>query len=60
MLAADSVLVPAYLDGKIKYSQISRILEEVLNKFSLSGAYDLSDVLRINEEIEKYTRMVVK
>ena len=59
MLAADAVLVPAYLEGKIKYSEISVILEKVLASFSLSGGYDLKDVLRINDEVEKYTRMVV-
>ena len=60
MLAADSVLVPAYLEGSIKYSTIPGVLERVLGKFSLAGEYDLSDVLRINDEVEKYTRSVVK
>ena len=60
MLAADSVLVASYLDGLIKYSDISDILEQTFHAFSLSGSYDLADVLRINDEVEKYTRMVVK
>ena len=59
MLAADSILVPSYLEGRIKYSDISDILEQILQGFSLSGVYDLADVLRINNEVEKYTRMVV-
>ncbi len=59
LLAADSVLVPAYLEGKIKYSDIPRILSCVLENFSLSGSYDLVDVLNINSDVEKYTRKVV-
>ena len=59
MLAADSVLVSEYLAGKIKYTDIARILERVLLDFSLYGEYDLSSVLRINDEIVKYTSMVV-
>ncbi len=59
MLAADSVLVPAYLDGIIKYSAIAATLEKVMNNFSLSGAYDLGDVFDINDQVEKYTRKVV-
>ena len=60
MLAADAVLVPAYLEGAIKYSDIAKTLEIVLNEFSLKGEYGRADVLRINDEIEKYTRNVVK
>ena len=60
MLASDAVLVPAYLAGQIKYSDIAKVLERVMNKFSLDGKYDLSDVLRINDEVEKYTLSVVK
>ena len=60
MLASDAVLVPAYLEGRIKYSDIAKVLEEVLNKYSLGGKYELADVLRINDEVEKYTRSVVK
>ena len=60
MLASDAVLVPAYLEGRIKYSDIAKVLEKVLNKYSLGGKYELADVLRINDEVEKYTRSVVK
>lgn len=60
MLAADSVLVPAYLSGQIKYSQMPIVMSEVLASFSLKGMYDIDDVLRINAEVEKYTHRVVK
>ena len=59
MLAADSMLVPAYLAGKIKYSDIAKVLESVLNHYVLSGAYSLEDVLNINRDAEEYTRKVV-
>jgi len=59
MMAADSILVPAYLQGRIKYSDIPAMLCRVLDHFSLKGAYDLSDVFYINNEAEKYTRLVV-
>ncbi len=60
MLAADSILVPAYFERKIKYSDISDVLEKVFLKYDLSGSYDLADVLRINDDVEKYTEMVVQ
>ena len=60
LLAADSILVPAYLQGKIKYSAIPVVLEKVLKSFSLTGQYDLNDILRINAEVEKYTSYVVE
>ena len=60
MLAADTVLVPAYLQKKIRYSDIPRIMEIVLSKFALSGTYSLEDVLNINAEVEKYTHKVVE
>ena len=59
LLAADSVLVPAYLEKKIAYSDIPRILEQVLGAFALPGDYTLSDVFNINAEAEKYTHSVV-
>ena len=60
MLAADSVLVPAYLSGQIKYSQMPIVMSKVLTSFSLKGMYDIEEVLRINAEVEKYTHRVVK
>ena len=60
MLASDSILVPAYLERKIKFSDISDVLEKVFLKYDLSGSYDLADVLRINDDVEKYTEMVVQ
>ena len=60
MLAADTVLVPAYLKKKILYSDIPRIMEKVLSEFVLSGEYSLEDVLNINAEVEKYTHSVVE
>ena len=59
LLAADSVLVPCYLEGKIKYSDIPQALESVLTHFSFKGEYALQDVLFINREAEEYTRKVV-
>lgn len=59
LLAADSVLVPAYLEKRIAYSDIPRLLEDVLHAFSLAGKYDINDVIHINAEAEKYTRNVV-
>lgn len=60
LLAADSVLVPAYLANKIKYSDIFRVLSNVFSRFSLSYDYGLDDVVYINAEVEKYTRSVVE
>jgi len=60
LLAADEVLVRAYLDGSIAYSDFAPIMERVLARFDASGEYDLSDVLYINAEAEKYTQSVVK
>lgn len=60
LLAADSVLVPAYLARKIKYSDIAKVMSKVFSAFSLSGEYNLEDVIHINDQAEKYTRSVVE
>ena len=59
-LAADNVLVRAYWDGKVRYSELAPLMERVLSHFDASGEYTLSDVLYINAESEKYTQSVVK
>lgn len=60
LLAADNVLVDAYLRGQIAYSELAVYMERVLSHFNVAGEYDLSDVLYINTEAEKYTRSMVK
>lgn len=60
LLAADSVLVPAYLARKIKYSDIAKVMSKVFSAFSLSGEYNLEDVIHINDQAEKYTRSMVE
>ena len=60
LLAADSVLVPAYLARKIKYSDIAKVMSKAFSAFSLSGEYNLEDVIHINDQAEKYTRSVVE
>ena len=59
LLASDTVLVSAYLEGRIKYFTMPKVMDRILSEFSLDGSYDISDVLRINREAEQYTRMVV-
>ena len=60
ILAADEVLVRSYLNGDIAYSDFAPMMERVLSHFDVSGEYDLSDVLYINTEAEKYTQSMVK
>ena len=60
LLASDAVLVPAYLEHRIRYSDISRVLSRVLSDFDLSDKYTIDDVLYINDEAEKYTRNMVE
>ncbi len=55
-MSADEVLVPLYLQKKIKFSDIYRSLASVCSHFSdLGGEYSLQDVFYINEEVKKYT-----
>ena len=59
-MAADDVLVPMYLSGKIGYFDLARVLEKVVSHFQgIGGAYDLSDVFNINAEARKYTLQAV-
>ena len=60
LLAADDVLVRAYLDGKIAYSDFAPMMERVLVHFDAPLDYSLADVLYINAEAEKYTKSMVK
>ena len=59
LLAADTVLVPAFLMEKITYFDFPKVFESILNEFSFAKDYSVSDVFFINNEIEKYTRKVV-
>ena len=58
-MSADDVIAYAYLEGKIKYSQISDIFEKVLAKFQLAESYDIKDVFLIYEEVKAYTHSIV-
>jgi len=58
-MSADEIIVTAYLEKKVKYSQMSDVFEKVLSHFPHVETYDLSDVFYINEEVKKYTRSVI-
>ena len=58
-MSADDEIVPAYLSGKVKYSDIPNIFENVLSHFSLSGRFDFNDVFLINRDVREYTRNIL-
>ncbi|MEG1663078.1 MAG: 1-deoxy-D-xylulose-5-phosphate reductoisomerase [Clostridia bacterium] len=57
--AADEVLVDMFLKDKIKFLDIPRILEKVLNKFSKVANVELDEIIDIDAESRKYTYSMI-
>lgn len=57
--AADEVLVERFLQGKLKFNDIPRVLEKVLAKFKKIKDVALEDVIGIDGEARKYTYSVI-
>jgi len=57
--AADEVAVAAFLDGSIGFSDIPRIIEEVLSRTNLGPMESISDVLKADAEARRCAQQQV-
>ncbi|MGC8869195.1 MAG: 1-deoxy-D-xylulose-5-phosphate reductoisomerase [Sulfurihydrogenibium sp.] len=57
---ADEVVVNLYLQEKIKFLDIQKIVMEVVNSFSVEDVKNVNDLLDFIDKVQKYTLVVAK
>ena len=60
MNAANEVAVAAFLDKKITFGDIPKVIEKVMNLHTAGGKTSLADVISIDEESRKEAEMIIK
>ena len=48
--AANEIAVQAFLDGRITFPGIARLIERMLSKHSLTSVHDLEDILDLDAQ----------
>lgn len=52
--AANEAAVDLFLNSKIKFLDISRIIEDCMNRFSSSNKFTIEDVISLDREVKQY------
>jgi len=52
--AANEVAVELFLENKIKFMQISEIIEECMNKFTYINNFTVTDILESDIKVREY------
>ncbi len=59
--ASDEVAVPAFLEGRIKFTDIPRVLEKTLNEFTIKyKPSTVDEILVFHEEVKNFTEEMIK
>ena len=58
--AADEVLVNAFLEGKIKYTDIPNLIEVVMNNHKLVKLNTIEEILSLDETVKKETKKLIR
>ena len=58
--AANEVAVDEFLNKQIKYTDISRIIEEMLNKYSKIQLNTVEEILAFDSKVKEDTRLIIK
>ena len=58
--AADEVLVNAFLEGKIKYTDIPNLIEVVMNNHRLVKLNTIEEILSLDEFVKKETKKLIR
>lgn len=58
--AADEVLVEAFLEGKIKYTDIPLGIEKVMDMYEYKELKTVDEILEFDKEIKERTRKLVE
>ena len=58
--AANEVLVEAFLNNKIKYTDIPNIIENMMNRYEKKELSTIEEILEFDEEIKKETKKLIK
>lgn len=58
--AADEVAVDAFLNGKIKYTDITKVIDEVMKKFVFKNASNYNALVRVNKKARLLAEKVIK
>lgn len=58
--AADEVLVNAFLEGKIKYTDIPNLIEVVMNNHRLVKLNTIEEILSLDETVKKETKKLIR
>ena len=58
--AADEVLVNAFLEGKIKYTDIPNLIEVVMNNHRLVKLNTIEEILSLDEMVKKETKKLIR
>jgi 1-deoxy-D-xylulose-5-phosphate reductoisomerase len=59
--ASDEVAVPAFLEGRIKFTDIPRVLEKTLNEFTIRyKPSTVDEILAFHEEVKNFTEEMIK
>jgi len=59
--ASDEVAVPTFLQGRIKFTEIPKVLEKTLNEFTIMYIpSSVEEILSFHEEVKTYTEEIIK
>jgi 1-deoxy-D-xylulose-5-phosphate reductoisomerase len=59
--ASDEVAVPAFLEGRIKFTDIPKVLEKTLNEFTIRyKPSTVDEILAFHEEVKNFTEEMIK
>lgn len=59
--ASDEVAVSAFLEGRIKFTDIPKVLEKTLNEFTIKyNPSTVDEILAFHEEVKKFTEEMIK
>ena len=58
--AANEVAVEAFLEEKIKFLSIPKVVEKTLNKSSIYNINSIKDVIEIDKESRDLTNSIIK
>ncbi len=57
--SADEILVEAFVNGQIKFTQITELLEKVLNKITNQNLNNIDDIVAYDAEIKSITQGII-
>ena len=56
--AANEIAVAAFLEGRLGFLEIARVVEETLNKLAITSVAELADVGAADDEARKVARQI--